>query len=183
MNNNHIWTVILAAGASRRFKGIKALAPFGQGSFISNACAIARKFTGKNVVVVTGAHRDEIEPALAGHQIAYNADWEKGMGTSLACGLRAVMAADAKAEAVVIMPVDQPHIHLEHLQKLVDKALTSGLCTLSSDGAVDTPPAALVPEFFKDALALTGDRGLKASLTKYNVVVDPAVTQDIDTKM
>jgi molybdenum cofactor cytidylyltransferase len=177
-----VWTVILAAGASRRFNGIKALAPWGNGTLLSQAIDTARAFSGDNFLVVTGAHRAQIEAELTEMPFVYNESWEKGMGTSIACGVAAVLNKAKGAGFIVLMTVDQPHVTPEHLALLVEKSRGNGLCTLSRDGETDMPPAVLTPDFFKDAIALQGDRGLKPSLGEYNTVASSAL-RDYDARV
>lgn len=180
MHDDSVWTVILAAGASRRFKsGIKALAPWGQGTLLSQAIDTARAVSGSRVLVVTGAHRAVIEPAATALTV-YNEKWEDGMGASIACGLRAVLSREPDAAAVLIMPVDQPHIHAAHLSALLQGARQGQGAALSGDGAIVAPPAAITPPCYDAALSLQGERGLKSVLENYAVITDAAVLADFD---
>lgn len=180
MKKFHIWTVVLAAGASSRFNGVKALQEWQGGTFLSHILSAATDFSGENVVVVTGAHRDQIK-ILSGHE-AHNAEWQKGMGTSIACSFEKVLQLDDDANAVLVMTVDQPFVDAAHLENLYDKFQQSGKCVLTSNGDFDGPPAIISRDYFAKAVQLNGDKGIKSFLQKYETVRNDEASCDIDTQ-
>lgn len=175
-----IWAIVLAAGESSRFNGIKALAAWEKGTLLSQAIETAESICGKNIVIVTGGHAREIVAAAGDIQTIYNEQWQSGLGSSIAAGIRE--ASCYKADTAILMPVDQPFVTPDHLRKLVDHAQTHQSCTLSRDDDVTGPPAAIPAEFFQSLSQLQGDKGLKGVLKNYTVVETSGVLRDIDTQ-
>jgi CTP:molybdopterin cytidylyltransferase MocA len=88
--------VVLAAGAGSRFGGPKQ-----QLLLPAVLDALRASFVGE-IVVVTGAHAVETDA-----RVVECADWERGPGASLRCGLRAL---SADAEAAVVVLADGPDL-------------------------------------------------------------------------
>lgn len=172
-----IWTVILAAGASSRFGGVKALAPWGHGTLLTQALGTARTASGDRVAVVTGAHAAEIAAAAGSVLTIHNAAWRDGHGSSIAS---AVDALAGEADCILIVPVDQPFITATHLKALAVEALSSGACVLTSDQGISGPPASIPAEFFPVSSAQR--KGLKAILDTYATIEAPGQMRDIDTR-
>jgi xanthine dehydrogenase accessory factor len=181
----HEWTIILAAGKARRFGGPKALALWQEPlkaserdlatapkTLLAHAVAKARTVTGKRVLVITGAHRAEIEVELrkisdaTGFAVAsaHNESWETGLGSSLGSGISALLTHDAHARLALIVPIDQPLITAAHLRELAREARVTDRCALTSDELRSGPPAALPRRLFELAIGLDGDLGLKSVL-------------------
>lgn len=174
-----IWTIILAAGESRRFQGIKALAAWNGGTLLSQAIKTAKGVCGENVLIVTGGHAEEITAAASGILTVHNEHWQSGLGSSIAVGLCRVMD---HANLAIIFPVDQPFVTEAHLNNLVSEAMAKKFCVLSSDGDIIGPPAAIPVAFFGQIEKLQGDKGLKSVLDHYAVVEAPGILRDIDTQ-
>jgi CTP:molybdopterin cytidylyltransferase MocA len=102
-----VTVVVLAAGASTRFGSPKQrllLEP------VLERITAARSADG--VLVVLGAH-----DVATNAPLVRCADWERGPGASLRCGLRA-LAADAEAAVVVL--ADGPDLHPEAIDRVVE---------------------------------------------------------------
>ena len=179
--SGRLWTLVLAAGASSRFGGIKALAPWPAddtgGTMLSHAIATALAI-GPRVLVVTGAHHAAMLPHLTVPH-AFNAHWERGMGGSIACGIAALPQT---AELAVILPVDQPLVTREHLSNLVSTARQTGKAVFTRQDKITGPPVALPRALFPTALLLDA-RGLKHALspTQWLSVHHATALGDIDT--
>ena len=173
--------LLLAAGASSRFGGPKALAPWHGGTLLSRAIATAQMVAQSRLLVVLGGHAEALRPALAGVATVYNENWEQGLGTSIACGMWAAQVHSPGC--VIVLPVDQPLVTAAHLAALVAAAQTGSGCAFTRDGSVWGPPAAFAPSWFPLLLKLKGDRGLKAVTGQEDIVLIEASGQlaDIDT--
>jgi molybdenum cofactor cytidylyltransferase len=68
----------------------KALLPFRDRTFLENILDAISKTAIQGVCVVLGHHRKEIEERLSLPFAVFNADYEKGMVTSLQAGIRAL---------------------------------------------------------------------------------------------
>jgi CTP:molybdopterin cytidylyltransferase MocA len=98
--------VVLAAGASSRFGSPKQrllLAPVLE--------RVRRARSVDEIVVVVGAHEVETDA-----RVVHCADWERGPGASLRCGL-AELPADAEAAVVVL--ADGPMLSPEAIDRVV----------------------------------------------------------------
>ena len=100
--------ILLSAGESSRMGTPKALLDwFGQPLVLSQAEAL---FEGgaNRVIVVTGAHHDEISDTIADTPnitVAANPDWSRGKTTSIKSGLRELSPS---CQTLIVLAVDQP---------------------------------------------------------------------------
>ncbi|TFH24560.1 MAG: nucleotidyltransferase family protein, partial [Bacteroidia bacterium] len=103
------WAIILAAGSSRRMGSQKLLMPYGKGTIIETVVDQVLNSKVGQVVVVLGADHDKVRRALGERPVKFchNTEHEKGMFSSVICGLRSV---PTDAEAVLIYLGDQPGI-------------------------------------------------------------------------
>ena len=101
---------MLAAGGSRRMGSPKQLM-LHEGEPLVRRAATAAVDAGANpVIVVLGANANLLEPSLAGLEsvtTVVNGDWEQGIASSLAAGLRALREA-REFDGVMITLADQP---------------------------------------------------------------------------
>ena len=111
--------VLLAAGASRRFGGIKQLHPVEGKPMVRHLAELALGSMAARVLVVLGAHKDAVAAALAGLalELIDNPDYESGQSTSVRRGLRA--AQQSGAEAVLFLPADMPFLQTDTLNRLI----------------------------------------------------------------
>ena len=192
----NIAVVLLAAGASRRLGQPKQLLPY-QGTTLLRhaadmACGLATSppapspgrsyFAGKGgVIVVLGAHAEQIAPALEGLPvtIVIAEDWQEGMAASLRAGIRAV----SDAEAGLVMLCDQPLVTTELLQALLQE-WEPGSIVASDYGEALGPPCVFGRPYFPELLTLTGDSGARKLLQKYpcRTVAFPGGRTDVDTR-
>ena len=107
MGNN--WAIILAAGSSRRMGSQKLLLPFGQSTIIETVVDNVLNSSIDHVMVVLGASQREVQDILGNKavQFCYNKEHEKGMLSSVICG---VSALPEDAESALIFLGDQPGI-------------------------------------------------------------------------
>ena len=101
-----IAAVILAAGASTRFGSPK------QRVLLEPVLERVRASSVDEVVVVTGAH----EVGSSARQV-WCAEWERGPGASLRCGLAAL---SAEAEAAVVVLADGPDLDPRAIDRVVE---------------------------------------------------------------
>ncbi|HVC42648.1 MAG TPA: nucleotidyltransferase family protein [Candidatus Saccharimonadales bacterium] len=154
--------IILAAGASRRMGEPKQLLPVHGRPLLEAVLAAACDSRLDEVVLVLGAHADEIRRSvrLGRARVVINPEHADGMSTSLRAGIASLGTAVTRA---VVMLGDQPDITAEVVDRLLETQAASGLpaAALSFDGLLH-PPCVLARELWGDIAALQGDVGLRA---------------------
>jgi CTP:molybdopterin cytidylyltransferase MocA len=104
---------VLAAGASTRYGGVK------QRELLPDVLAALRASSVDGIVVVEGAHRIEPGPLREpGSRVSFVhcADWERGPGASLRCGLAAL--GDDVTRAVIVL-ADGPELDPRAVDRLL----------------------------------------------------------------
>jgi molybdenum cofactor cytidylyltransferase len=175
--------VVLAAGAASRFGSPKALARWGQSSLLSHVINICTPIQTAHYVVVLGSHADQVRQEVSHADAVFNPDWQKGMGTSIAFGVDAVLKKNGMLENLVVLPVDQPLVTTTHLRGLIALARQTQCCAFTRDGETWGVPAAVPRPYFPALQGLAGNKGLKGVLTdKDRVFLDgTGMLEDIDT--
>jgi molybdenum cofactor cytidylyltransferase len=157
--------IILAAGGSRRFGRPKQLLTFQSESLVRRSVRVATEAGIASVAVVAGesidAIKDEIRETSAA--VVENRDWQRGLGTSIRCGLRHLRASVPDLEAVVIIACDQPFVEASIIAALFAEQKRSGKPIVASSYAGTLGiPALFHRSRFEALLALPDDSGAKA---------------------
>ncbi|MEJ2744344.1 MAG: nucleotidyltransferase family protein [bacterium] len=99
--------IVLAAGESRRMGSPKALLSLGTGTFIETICSRLFEARLDEIVVVLGAHADEVRRAarLPGVRVVVNEEYGLGQLSSLQRGLGGI---DSRSEGALVTLVDHP---------------------------------------------------------------------------
>ncbi len=120
-----ICALILAAGESKRMGKQKLLLPFGRKTIIERIIENMKKSSVDETLVVLGADKEKIEEKIKRFslKIAFNPDFQKGMLSSVLCGLS---ACPEKARAVMIVLGDQPSIPVSVVERLIRAYRKSG---------------------------------------------------------
>lgn len=161
-----IAAVVLAAGASRRLGSPKQLAILDGERLLERAVRLAREASCSPVIVVLGAERDQVlRECLLGDAVpVFHEHWEKGMGASIAVGVRA--AAAQAVEGVVVMTCDQPAVTCRHLQLLMDGIEIKASRYAGRNGV----PAFFPKRDFDQLMDLSGETGARDLLRSADVV-------------
>ncbi len=187
--------VVLAAGASSRFgAGNKLLADAAGTPVIVRCVRVLLEAGLKPVhVVVAGDETGAaVADALGGVdvEIVRNADADRGIGASVACGVASVPETRS---GLLIVPGDMPALDAGLVAELMQAARASGFSRIvypvTLDGAQRNP--VIWPAWLRaDLLALDGDTGAKALITAHREHAlpvppgkngDTRMFQDIDT--
>lgn len=180
--------IILAAGKSTRFGGVKQLYRYRRIPLVQRALDAANGSSADYVILVLGANNDKILETvnLGRTQILLNKEFESGISSSIKCG---VSNLPDDCAGCILMVADQPRLTSNHLNKLVEKFKEGNLrdaVALSHDKEPRNP--VLVPKrLFPQLLKLRGDSGARNIIRglkelRLVEVSDKKVFLDIDTK-
>lgn len=169
--------VILAAGTSARLGMPKQLLPYNGDTLLNHAIKAANATDNAAVVVVLGAER------ITGLEAPtiLNPEFSEGMASSIRYGVQYMMD---KADHIILMVCDQPHVDAAHILSLIEKQKTTGAAIVASYYADRKGvPALFDKSIFPELLALTGDVGARHIIEKHDaaVVPFPLGVIDIDT--
>lgn len=160
----NVGAVILAAGGSSRLGQPKQLLPFQGESLLRRAARSAVEAGCTCVTVVAGDARDRIEIELGGTPaiIVGNLEWQRGIGTSVRCGLRHLLSLRPDVDAVILLACDQPFLEAGVITSLIAWHESSGKPIVASSYAGTLGiPALFHRSCFESLLALPEDSGAK----------------------
>jgi CTP:molybdopterin cytidylyltransferase MocA len=142
------------------------------------------------VMVVVGARADDVLALLpAGVQVARNDQHERGMGSSLQCGLRALLRDEPLADAALVTLVDLPDVGTPVARRIVAAAGAGDAARSSLVRAVylgrPGHPVLIGRDHWPGVLAtVTGDEGARRYLREHPPATiecgDLATGADID---
>ncbi len=181
-----LWTVVLAAGGSKRFGGFKQMLEWEGESLLRRAVRIGTGLCADRVVVVHGPKPTKCQRELSGFDIRHvtNESWESGMALSLKTGLRAL---PADCTGVLVLLCDQPLLRQDRVAHLMELwQHQPDRIVASAYAGAHGVPAIFPRRIFAELLKLTGDRGARAVIDAHPedvLEVDmPEAAVDIDTQ-
>lgn len=183
-----VWTVLLAAGQSRRMAPHnKLLVDFGGMPLVRRTAkrVLASKTAGS--VAVVGHEAEAVRVALAGlsFRMTENPDFATGLASSLKVGMRSVPPS---ADGVLVVLSDMPGITTEDINRLIDAFISAegrAVVRATHNGKRGNPvilPRALFPEIEQ----LEGDTGARqiienSPLEVIDIELGQAASLDVDT--
>lgn len=180
--------IILAAGSSGRLGRLKQLLPYKNKILLQYLINEAKVSVANVVVVVLGANAEIIQTELQTKHIhiVINKEWNKGMSSSICCGINELQKISPGIQTAILMVCDQPFVTTLLLNDLIDIHQNTGkpIVTCSYDSTTG-PPALFHKNLFPELLQLTGDAGARSIVQKYinevATVSFPEGRIDIDT--
>ena len=180
--------IILAAGSSSRFGQSKQLLKIGHETLLRNTIRVVLGSEVNQVVVILGARGQEHRKEFADMPVSavYNPDWEKGMGSSLKCGVQFVLEKFPSSELILVAVCDQPSLTSDHLKKLMH-TFQIKKCPIVASFYAGVPgvPVLFHRSMFDHLLALDDEFGARKIIKDHGealCVVDfPAGEVDLDT--
>lgn len=185
----NIAIVILAAGASRRMGEPKQLLRWGETTLINHTINTAIEVNSNEIIVVLGAHFELIENEIKNPNITIlnNKDWEKGLGTSIACAVEYLKMSQSALDGFLIILADQPFITGDFLKLIISKYAVSKKRIIATSYGSDKigVPALFNTSYLEELSQLNDDFGAKLILKKYHSEVlpisPPTKNIDLDT--
>lgn len=115
-----VTAILLAAGKSSRMGKLKQLMPLGNSTILEQTLDNLLGSHLTEVIVVLGYKAEEVVKRLSGRpvKVVVNPLYRKGMGTSIAAGLKFV---DSQAQAVMLTLSDQPYVDSPTINRLIDE--------------------------------------------------------------
>lgn len=174
--------LVLAAGASTRFGGSKALARYGDQMLLDRAIEQARRLSA-DVRVVTGCRGPLLRARAQSRPTfwLFAEDWSEGLSASLRTGVHTLPNA---ARGVFVVLVDQPELDAAGLDRLREVACREPHSALAADYNGRPGVPAYLPRWLWPAVCgLEGDRGAGRILKTVGAERLPiaGVTADVDT--
>lgn len=182
------WTVILAAGESRRFGAPKLLQRIGGTTLLQRAINLATQVTSNRVIVILGCNAAQILEQHSNNQCQFilNEHWSNGMGTSLACAANTRLKQPPDNSGLLVMLADQVALDKPDLQCLIEEwQRDPNRPAAASYGSTLGPPVIFPEAFLPQLASLDGDSGAKSILqrreSKTLAVAMANAAFDIDT--
>lgn len=177
--------ILLAAGGARRFHSQKLLAPLDGEPVVCHAARALAAATDV-VVAVVGHEGERVGQALAERnlRVVDNAEWERGLASSLRVG---VGALGDDVEAAVVALGDQPRIDPAVIDAVIAAWRDTGRPIVSASyRGTRAHPVLFARSVFGELAELDGDAGARLLIERsaervVYVEVDAEVPRDVDT--
>lgn len=182
-----IWSIVLAAGESKRMREPKLLLPYGKMTVIETVIKSILRSKIKNILVIVGSNKEKMEEKIKKLpvKIAVNPNFKEGMLSSIQKGFKSL---PSKAQAAVVCLGDQPSVPSDVIDKIVNtyKETGKGIIVPVYKGRRGHP-VLIDLRYRAEVKNLTPDVGLRALLSEHSddiqeiEVNTPNILKDIDT--
>ena len=187
-SRGQVWSLVLAAGESKRMKEQKLLMPFGSETMIGKVVSENLRSKTVNVMVVLGSDSEKIKEKLPSGvlETVINKEYKKGMFSSVRKGIGSL---PSNCTAAVIALGDQPMINSKVIDRMVD-AFVSGTkdIIIPVSGGKRGHPLLISGRYFSEIKNLDEDASLRDILTAHEgdilelEVGTDEILRDIDTR-
>ncbi|TNF35919.1 MAG: nucleotidyltransferase family protein [Gammaproteobacteria bacterium] len=176
--------ILLAAGQSTRFGKNKLLYPVIENTPMLLVCAAKLVAVLPDSLVVINSSMKPVASQLEqmGLHVILNEQAEQGMGSSIACGVR----ASSHAPAWLIMLADMPYIKTDTIRLLANQFENGASIIAPVFDQQRGHPVGFGQDYKQELLALHADTGARDVIKNHAdrlvqiAVDDPGVIQDID---
>lgn len=181
-----LYALVLAAGGSRRFGGLKQLVELQGKSLLRRAVESAMAVVDNRALVILGVKAKKLEREIKDYdvQIIENLNWENGIASSIRTG---VSALPENCNGALITFCDQPFVTATHLRELIDtwnRDQSKIICCRY--GQSFGVPAIIPRRYFAAMMKLSGDNGAKSIMQEHRgntVSIElPEAALDIDSQ-
>ena len=160
--------MILAAGGSRRLGQPKQLVPWKGTNLLNHTIREAQKVEHSDIMVVLGEPDLDLVSSLdAGIRYSFNPDWNLGMGSSIAHGIKQL--DKDKYQGVILSVCDQPFISTDNFSNLISKfeQQKKGIIVSNYGDTITGPPSLFASKYFERLSKLIGDVGAKGIVREH----------------
>lgn len=181
--------LLLAAGSSSRMGVPKQLLKWNNTTLLNHAINTVEQIDQNEIVLVLGAHFDEIKSKIDATNITviYNENWKIGLGNSIAIGIKFIKDSLIDIDSVLILLADQPLIDSKFLTKMIESYRLDTnkiICTSYQNKRLGVP-AIFNKTKFEELSKLNHDKGAKdlLNMNSENILFldGTNLTSDIDT--
>jgi len=177
--------IILAAGEASRFGKPKQVLDWKGKPFIRAVAQTAIRAGLSPVIVVTGAHAEQVKATIQDLDVitAHNNDWKSGQGSSIKVGVESL---PKECGGAVFLLADQPQVNTSILHALIEKHAEE-LYPVVAPMVIDrrANPVLFDRVTFPDLMSIEGDTGGRSIFHKYRVEYlpwhDESLLLDVDT--
>ena len=157
--------LILSGGKSSRLGKPKQLLEINGKALISHIVQVAEEADLGQVMIVTGAYQEQINPLLKDQIIIKNKNWEEGMASSIREGIQYVKENYPDIDGLFILVIDQPYLHKSILHALYKEQQKENVIAVASryNNQYGTP-VLFHKDLWADLLSLKGDVGARKIL-------------------
>jgi molybdenum cofactor cytidylyltransferase len=178
--------ILLAAGGSSRMGHPKQLLTWRDEPLVRHAARNALQAGLSPLVIVIGAHADQVRKAVMDLPVRLvdNPEWDQGQSSSVKAGLEAM---PPETGAAIFLLVDQPYTSSGLIRSLVDlHSRTLSPLVAPRVGERRANPVLFDRQVFPDLMAVQGDMGGRKLFSKHPVSwldwPDEKLLLDIDTE-
>lgn len=184
---NAIGTIVLAAGASRRFGASNKLtAKLGERPLLEHALITLNSLPFHRRILVTSPETSPVSSKELGldWEVLGNPDANSGQSTSLKLAIRTFLD-DPSIQFSLVALADMPFVSKAHFVSMCALANNRQPAIVSTFNQALMPPIILHRSLFQEVLKLNGDRGANALLRSFSekkeVPLSAIEAMDIDT--
>ena len=170
---NNIKKILLAAGQSKRFGDKNKLSAIINGKPVINHIldTLVEIYDPSELIVIVGHEHKIIKDLIfnKGAKILENIDYRKGIGTSIALGVKKL---NIDIDGVMIIPADMPYINSKDLVNL-EKKFTEFNCVkvvMPEHNSRIGNPVVLPRNYFNTLKSLKNDFGARSLIRKKDII-------------
>jgi len=162
--------VVLAAGASSRFGGVKQLARIGGLTLVERAVVSIPRGRVREVVVVVGFEADSVAKSLGSRpdvKVVVNPDYLAGMSTSIRTGIRALSRDSTGALLILADQIFVTPLLLRRILEAFEELGRGRKIVAASEGGLVCPPVVFPKRYFAELESLQGDQGARSLIDRH----------------
>lgn len=160
---------MLAAGSSSRLGHNKLNFVFQGKTMLQRTIDAALKSNASQLMLVLGSNHQSPKYSFSGDntQLTINEDWEKGIGSSIKCGIKKLLDKHPDLSAIIISVCDQPYLSHAIFDALIDTYLdTEKKIIASTYNGITGVPVLYDKDFFNELLTIPDEYGARRHIVE-----------------